>query len=80
MKAIERIDPVATKLLEQDSFSVEGLREFAANWPPVRDHIGQLHSAIARLKGEQSTKSLTGLERALEDLFDLLPADWAGGE
>lgn len=53
-----------------------------AKWPTIHDHIGELHSAIARLKGELDKDPdfvcSTFTQVAFADLFDLLPTDWAG--
>lgn len=51
-------------------------------YPTLRDHIGALHSAIARLQGELAKdpdfvcSMFTSV--AFTDLFALLPTDWAG--
>lgn len=51
-----------------------------AAYPILRDHIGALHSAIARLQGEYERNDMFSVatELAFTDLFELLPTDWAG--
>lgn len=85
MKAIRELDKLSdefdTKIKANhfDRDLVDKYRERAAKHHPIlRDHIGELHSAIARLKGEHKTNVIS--PAAFEDLFALLPTDWAGDE
>lgn len=60
-------------------------RAQAGAYEAMRDHIGELHAAIAKVQ-EQYEREVTNVrpggmiirKPTYEDLFDLLPSDWAG--
>lgn len=84
MKAIKQVEAARKQLDEAETLPYKMERLVDVNWitkenyPILRDHIGELHSAITRLKGEYETNVIS--PAALADLFALLPTDWAGDE
>lgn len=81
MKAMHRLLNEEWNLLHYDPKDwTHGESVFVKNIRPLTNHIVELHSAIARLKGELPADlyPFESLSDAFTDLFDLLHTDWVG--